>query len=416
MYFGCGAEITNTVGQSTPPINIKIYGSTDLLNWTFLGNGWNSTVNGITYNAFTNRPVILEDPADGTYYGLFSGEVNGGANNIVVMNCGTPWGSYSFVGILSGFGNSDNKLWLDYYDGSRYAVKDGGSIVSLAAGWLTEGTGSVASSNFVEGVCAFRWQRAIHIFGSIPAVYLPANDFSTVIGYVWSGQNYSIPWQNIWTTPIEQLPSPQGVLGLYGINGWNVGGIQPQYSYWSQSYYVLQIPATGQTILLSDRYSDSAGHASGLGNPPSNSLTWFPMGFDSVGTPQIPWVASFAPQLTNSYTLTGPVTGSPGTPLTLTLTPGAQVTNDYVYLSDGGAGGTFTYSSSVFTSQGSAQTVTYTPFASGPVIITATSGMGFSISGSPLTITIGSVRTGYRANATLSPFAVTTASLYPWQH
>jgi hypothetical protein len=86
------------------------------------------------------------------------------------------------------------------------------------------------------------------------------------------------------------------------------------------------------------------------------------------------------------YTLTGPASGFTGAMSTnFTLTPSGTIPSDTVTLSDGGAGGTFAPTSLTLTSSSSSQTFTYTPAVAGFLTLTATSGDGGSITGSPFT-------------------------------
>ncbi|GBQ65790.1 hypothetical protein [Komagataeibacter swingsii] len=85
--------------------------------------------------------------------------------------------------------------------------------------------------------------------------------------------------------------------------------------------------------------------------------------------------------VSSAYALSGPATAMAGSAVTLALTPnnsgpGADVT---VTLSDGGAGGTFSADTVTFgAGKDTAQSVTYTPKAAGPVTISATNSGGLT--------------------------------------
>ncbi len=94
-------------------------------------------------------------------------------------------------------------------------------------------------------------------------------------------------------------------------------------------------------------------------------------------------------QVVPSYTLTGPGVGLSGIASSpFTVTPGAAAT-DTITFSDGGAGGTFVPTSFTFANSSAAQTVQYTPPATGSTFtLTFTSAAGGAIAGSPLAYTI----------------------------
>ncbi len=88
------------------------------------------------------------------------------------------------------------------------------------------------------------------------------------------------------------------------------------------------------------------------------------------------------------YTLSGVSAVVFGAASTFTVSPNDQVTSDTVTLSDGGAGGAFSLSSLTFTSSSTAQIFTYTPTTSGTIALTAASGSGTPVTGSPLSLLV----------------------------
>ncbi len=120
------------------------------------------------------------------------------------------------------------------------------------------------------------------------------------------------------------------------------------------------------------------------------SLTSFsitPPATDVVGNAIVaasPSVGAINAALT--LTLTGPSSGTIGTPSTNFTVTASSVTSDTITLSDASSGGLFTPASAVLAST-TTTTFTYTSVAPGVITLTATSGLGTSVTGSPFSYT-----------------------------